>query len=238
MSDSRIIRKMKSLMAMANDKSSENEATTALRQLHTMLAKHNISVEQLDEPEEEQVDEYCEEFRAPPWKRQVARAIARLYFCEMYHASLGKGKANIFFVGTESNRTFAMWVFKMVTTSIERDARKESREIYGKENSSFVNSFWTGAMKRIISRCRELANQAKDGDLQDDEGNTLPAMVGLYTKHLREVEAWLSANKNLEQGSARTQVKNQAGYSRGKAAGDRVQLSRAIQRQSSTKLIG
>jgi len=156
----------------------------------------------------------------------------------MYHASLGKGKANIFFVGTESNRTFAMWVFKMVTTSIERDARKESREIYGKENSSFVNSFCTGAMKRIISRCRELANQAKDGDLQDYEGNTLPAMVDLYTKHLREVEGWLSANKNLEQGSARTQVKNQAGYSRGKAAGDRVQLSRAIQRQSSTKLIG
>ena len=238
MSDSRIIRKMKSLLAMANDKSSENEATTALRQLHAMLAKHNISVEQLDETEEEQVNESYEEFKAPPWKRQVAKAVARLYFCEMYYTNLGKGKANIFFVGTESNRTFAMWIFKMITVSIERDARKESRSIYGKENCSFVNSFWTGATKRIISRCTELVNQAKAGDLQDDEGNTLPAMVDLYTKHLSEVQGWLSANKNLKEKTVRTQVKNQAGYSRGTAAGDRVQLSRAIQSRSSTKLIG
>lgn len=238
MSDSRIIQKMKKLMAMANDKSSENEATIALRQLHSLLAKHNISMGELTEPEEEAIGESFEEFKAPPWKRKVALAIANLYFCEMYYVNLGSGKANCFFVGTESNRTFALYIFRMVTTSVERDARKESRKIYGKENCSFVNSFWTGAMNRIVERCKDLRTQAESGDLQDDEGNTLPIMVNLYEKHLSEVQGWLSKNKNLKTRSSRTQIKNQEGFNRGQEAGDRIQLSRAIQSKSAVKQVG
>ena len=238
MSDSRIIRKMKSLMAMANDKSSENEAMTAARQLHTMLAKHNISMGDLHETEEEPVGESYEEFKAPPWKRSVGLAIANLYFCEMYYVNLGRGKANCFFVGKESNRTFALHIFKMVTTSIERDARAESRKIYGKENCTFVNSFWTGAMSRVVTRCNDLVKQAKKGELQDDEGNTLPVMVNIYEQHLSEVQGWLSANKNLKQRSHSHKMKNLEGFNRGQAAGDKVALSRAIQSKSSTKLIG
>jgi len=93
-------------------------------------------------------------------------------------------------------------------------------------------------MNRIIQRCNDLTAQAKSGDLEDDEGNTLPVMVSLYEKHLSEVQDWLSTNKNLRTASSRTQVKNREGYSRGQQAGDRVQLSRAIQSKSATKQIG
>ena len=237
MSDSRIIRKLKSLLAMSNDKSSEHESMIAARQLHSLLAKHNMSMDSLDEVEEE-VGEDCEEFKAPPWKRNTALAIAKLYFCEVYYVRLASGKAKIFFVGKESNRTFALYVFKMVTSSVEREARKESRKVYGKENCAFVNSFWTGAMSRIIERTRDLIAQAKEGSLQDDEGNTLPAMVNIYEKNSAEVQDWLDANKNLRTSKSKTTIKDAEGYSRGQAAGDRAQLSRAIQGKSATLQIG
>lgn len=236
MSNQRIIEKMKKLLAMADSKVNENEAMTAARQLHAMLAKHNISIEQLNEDEDtvnhEGVNQKCR-----PWKRIVAMYIAKLYFCEFYTSRAGT-KSDYMFVGSEANRTFAIHIFKMVVKTIERESRIESRKLYGKEVSSFVNSFWTGAKDRIVERCNELMTQAKDGTLEDEEGNTLPAMLSTYERIQIQLEDWMSDNLNLKSYKARTKADNRAGLNKGREAGNKVQLSRSLQSKNSTKLIG
>lgn len=228
---------MKKLLTMAESKANEHEAMVAAKQLHAMLAKHNISIESLNEDEEgigkEGIMQKCR-----PWKRIVAMYVAKLYFCEFYTFRYGNGKSDYMFVGTEVNRSFAIHIFKMIIITIEKQSRAESRKLYGKENSSFVNSFWTGAKDRIVERCNELMDQAKSGNLEDEEGDKLPALLSTYESMKIKVEGWMSDNLELKEYKARTRSTNQLGKQKGREAGNRVQLSRALQSNSSPKLLG
>lgn len=229
MKESRLINKMKKLLAMANDKSSENEAAIAMRQLHALLSKHNISMAEVEDngDAEEQVDRSHELHRDRPWKRLVALNIAKLYFCDMYFTRIGGGKSNYFFVGTETNRTFALAIFDMVIKTIERESRAESRKLHGKEVSSFVNSFWTGAQVRIAQRCQELIAAAKEGSLEDGEGSNLPAMLSTYEHHSLMTKEFLS-DMNMKTEKVKTRANDIHGYEKGQEAGSKVQLSRGV----------
>jgi hypothetical protein len=235
MSSKRIIEKMKKLLAMSESKANEHEAMVAARQLHAMLSKHNISYDQLNE-EENPIGSEGIINKCRPWKRIVANNIAKLYFCEFYISRMGS-KSNYIFVGSEANRTFAIHIFQMIVKTIEKQSRAESRKVYGKEVPSFVNSFWTGAKDRISERCQQLIIKAKEGTLEDEDGNTLPAMISTYERFQIEIEDWLSENTSLVPYKARTKADNRLGMLKGQEAGDKVQLSRAIQGSNSTKLL-
>jgi len=238
MNQDRIIAKMKKLLAMAEGTANENEAMSAARQLHAMLAKHNISMEDLSS-EENPVNKDGIETANRPWKRIVASKIAELYFCSFYFQdSYKSGKAHYMFVGTEANRTFAIYIFKMIVKVVEKGARVESKKRYGKEDCGFVNSFWTGAKTRITERCNELIGAAKAGTLEDEEGNTLPALLSTYEQTKITLDAWCSDNLSLSKVSNRTRATNAAGYNKGQEAGNRVQLSRTLHGNQSPKLLG
>lgn len=229
---------MKKLLALT-ESTNEHEAMSAARKLHVMLAKHNISLESLNTDEssigEEEVNTVCR-----PWKRRVAGAIASLYFCDFYYVKYSK-KSDYMFVGTESNRMFAVHIFKLVVQVVERTSRIESKAIYGREDCSFVNSFWTGACRRIVSRCEDLMRQAKEGTLEDEEGSgeTLPALMDVYKSMNIKIEAFLqSEGMDLVSKPTRTKVTDNNGYKRGVETGNKVQLSRAIQSKQSPKLLG
>ena len=233
----RLIEKMKKLLAMSGSKANENEAMIATRQLHAMLAKHNMSLSEIEESDND-IAEDRELQRNRPWKRPVALLVARLYFCELYMSAHDNRKSHFVFVGTEANRTFAIHIFKMIVSTIERESRSESRKLYGKQNSGFVRSFWAGAKDRIIERCEDLITEAKSGKLQDEEGNTLPALLSTYERNELQVKDWMSTNLSLTKGRAsRTRITNSAGAAKGREAGGRVQLSRALQGKAVPKLL-
>lgn len=236
MSNERIMAKLKKLLAMAQGKANENEALVAAKQLHAMLAKHNISMAELNKSEEDigvERDLYVDR----PWKRIVALHIARLYFCEMFTSTTGTKKSFYCFAGTEANRTFAKAIFEMVVKTVERESRAASRATYGKEVSSFVNSFWTGAKDRIVERCQELMVAAKAGTLEDEDGTTLPVLASMYDQQKAMVNSFLEDAYNLKSRTARTRANDAAGYKKGQITGSKVQLSRAL-KQAGPKLIG
>lgn len=238
MNNSRLIERMQALLAMANDKSSEHEAAIAMRRLHSLLSKHNISISELEaSTEKEDVGEVEDSYRCRPWRRIVARAIAQLYFCDMYYRKVGSNKSLYIFAGTEVNRTFALSIFNMVTSTLEREARSESRKVYGEVVSSFRSSFLNSAAHRISQRCVEMIEQAEAGLMKDEAGTTLPAMLSTYENHRKQVEEYLS-RYNIRTKSARTTYKDMEGVRAGKAAGDRAQLSRGIHADNSPTLIG
>lgn len=236
MSNKRIIEKMKKLLAMTESKN-ENEALSATRKLHAMLAKHNISIDSLH-TEDNAIGRDSEHQVCRPWKRSVAGAIARLYFCDFYYTKYGK-KSDYVFVGTESNRIFAIHIFKMVIQVVERTARVESKAIYGKEDCSFVNSFWTGAKNRIVERCEDLMAKGKEGTLEDEDGTTLPALMDIYKSMEIKIEGFYKEiGMDLKPAPTRTRITDHNGYNKGKETGDKVQLSRSLQSNESPKLIG
>ena len=237
-SQSPLIEKMKKLLAMSEGKANENEAMIAAKHLHIMLARHNISMEELNEKsDEESIDHAGDQETDQLWKRIAALQIARLYFCEFYTIRSYGCKRRYMFVGTEANRTFATHIFKMCVKAIERESRAESRKIYGKVESSFVRSFWNGAKDRIVERCKDLMESAKEGTLEDEEGNTLPALLSTYERNALHVSDWMSANLKLTFRRAKTRSYNSIGFSKGRDAGNRVQLSRSIHSENSPKMI-
>tara|TARA_R110000744_G_scaffold111086_3_gene209301 strand:+ start:54 stop:767 length:714 start_codon:yes stop_codon:yes gene_type:complete len=235
MSEPKIIDRMKKLLALS-ESTNEHEAMSATRKLHAMLAKHNVSINSLNE-KEETVGKDCEIVSCKPWKRRIAMNIAELYFCSFYFAS-GTKKNYYYFVGTESNRTFALHIFKMVVKVVEQESRRECTKEFGKRNSSFINSFRVGAMARICQRCKDMVGDGKEGKLTDEDGSLLPALLSVYESHQINISAWLSENTQLKKVSNRTKANNQLGYSKGQETGDRVQLNRTIQSNASPKMLG
>ena len=237
MSQEKIIQRMKVLLAMSEGTANENEAMVAAKRLHAMLAKHNLSIIDLS-AEENPIEKDQLEVRNKPWKRTVGGQIARLYFCSFYYTKLDSRRATFTFVGTEANRAFAMSIFKLVVATIERESRTESRRIYGKKNASFITSFLTGAHDRIYQRCKELIEAARHGDLQDEDGNTLPVLASAYDTAKQLTVDWIDDNVGgLRRAKVRLQARNAAGYNKGTEAGNRVALSRSIHGQQQ-KLIG
>lgn len=239
MSDSRLIEKMKKLLALSQSTSNEHEAMSAARKLHSMLAKYNVSISELDESPEE-IGNEGEMTYNRPWKRVLAMYVAELYFCKFYIVvNLNqKSKATYMFVGTESNRMFALHIFNMIVKTVEKESRRESKLMYGKEVSSFVNSFWTGAMDRIVERCKELIEMSKSGDLEDEEGNKLPALLSTYEQAQLECQDWMDNNLNLKSVKNRTRADDVNGLRKGREAGNKVQLSRSLHKSSGPKLLG
>jgi len=237
MNQERIIAKMKKLLAMAEGNANEHEAMVAAKQLHAMLAKHNVSMEDLS-GEDNPISDEGFQSRNRPWKRQVAMKIAELYFCKFYFASAGRGNASYMFIGTEANRAFAIYIFKMIIKVVEKEGKKQCKSFCGKSSGPFYNSFLTGAKDRINERCKELINSAKAGTLQDEDGTNLPALLSTYERTELMLNDWADDKLNLKNSPSRTKSTNVNGYHKGQEAGSRVQLSRTLHGNNSPKLLG
>jgi len=235
MSNEKILARAKALLAMSQDASSEHEAMIAARRLHSLLAKHNISVLDLDDNQEE-VGECEFHVNDWPWKRTIGYWVAKLYFCELTYQRTKRNYANYFVTGTEVNRLFAESIMKNVFFTIDLASKVESRKLYGKVVSSFVTSFRNGASNTIALRCNELIDQAKEGTLVDDEGNTLPILSSVYDKYEAENSAYM---EKLDIKTSKSSIRSldSKGYTAGAEAGENVQLSRSVQDKSSPKLL-
>ena len=241
MADDKILDRMKKLLALSENNSNEHEAMAAAKMLHTLLVKHNISIETVQGEGETEIGKDGFETKERPWKRRVAASIAKLYFCDFYHArsAVRKGYSHYYFVGNDINRSFAEHIYKMVIKTIERASRIESRRHYGRENCEFVNSFWSGAAITIGQRCQEMIDNAKSGQMKDEEGNTLPALISVYENAEIEIEGFYkSIGLELTTRTNRLQTYNSAGYNGGVNKGKQVQLQHSVHSNNAPKMIG
>ena len=235
--DDKIIRRAKALLAMSQDASSENEAMLALKRLHTLLAKHNMSTHDLNDTTETVESESFDSIRWP-WKTRVAMSICKLYFCEFYFIPTRKNHCSYTVVGTEFNRSFAVSTIQNAFRFIEGEGRRQSKAQHGKLVSGFVSSFNNGASSRIYTRCMELIAYAKSGEMQDEDGNNMPMLVNVYASHATDNKAFLDTIANLTTRAQNARASDAAGYQAGAKAGNSVRLSQEIQHKNRTLLIG
>jgi hypothetical protein len=148
--EQKLLDRLNRLRAMAEDVNSEAEAMIAMRRLHSLLAKHNLSLVDLDNKNgQENIDQHSFLDVSRPWKKQIVNGIAKLYFCHLYVERVDKKKAMFVITGEEHNREFAVFLIKNVVRVVEAQALAESKAAYGKRSVPFINSFRNGAAYRI-----------------------------------------------------------------------------------------
>src|SRR5271156_5179307 len=108
--DKLIVEKIRKLLALADSSknSHEHERSVAMQAAMDLLAKHNLSMAQIDKTTLDiQPEEVKANFRLEPWIRAVISAACRLYYTDWYMNSYrhwdGRVDRQPVFVGTAEN---------------------------------------------------------------------------------------------------------------------------------------
>ena len=222
-SQEKLLSKLNKLLALSKSKANEHEAMVAAKQLHALLAKHNISMTSLSETDKPDIgQDYATVSASRTWVHSLATAIAKLYFCRAI-----KDDNQYMFVGTLANRVFAINIFEMVKKTIDTEARKASKKLYGKCVSSYITDFCMGAVFRVSERCQELIRTAKEGSACDESGEKLPVMASVYDQADHDNKDYMSRKLNVTFSRSRRRRVG-GGYGAGKEAGNNIGLSRSI----------
>jgi hypothetical protein len=240
--DTKIIERMKKLLAMSQDASSEHEAMIAARRLHALMSKHDISLSELENKEQDQVDEDGFKTANFPYRRWISQAIAELYYCKTYyitHSSLGKNYAMIMVVGKAHHRQIALAMIGQVLRLVDRLAQQSCLEALGYRQSTYISSFQKGAAMIIFDRCADLVKAARAGTLVDEEtGNTLPVLASLYDQEAKLIEQFLESMAFTKRKQAKTKPVNPFAVAAGAKAGKQVPLHQELPKTAPKLLSG
>lgn len=235
--DSKILNRVRKMMRLAQDAgASEGERDNAMRMVQATLAKYNLDIGQVDATQdtaEEKRGKHSAEFLGKPWCLQIAAAIGRLYFCHYYYSTLGgnKGptqKAKHTFVGRTSNVVTAQEMAEFVVTSVNREAQRYQRSIYG--SYSDYRAFAQGAAERIRQRVHTLIEEASTkGVATTEEPGTALVLASLYKREIDANKGWLEA-QGVKLSSGRSQSYAESSHARaaGRQYGSSVSLHRQV----------
>lgn len=235
----KIIDRIRKLLKHANDNASgaEAERDTAMRMAMKLLAMHNLSMSQVEMEDKEDRDQtFIEEF-PDPFRRVVAEAIAKLFFCKFYSGQVpNKQKRYFYFVGLESNATTAAemtsWLLKSIYSESQR-AQKANGNAHG-----FGTTFRNAVAIRISERCDAIRSEAEQEDVAAREaaeqaGTSDATALALSTLYANEQAANESYIKDILKIELKTKnstlhKKSKKADEMGREFGDKVNLNKQI----------
>jgi hypothetical protein len=234
----KILDKVKKMLTLANcEGATEGERTAALKMSFNLLAKHNLTMSQVDAhnntPQEKRESQKAT-FVVYPWARQIAGLVGGLFFCNYYYMRSETGKqATHVFIGKESNAATAQYMSEFVVKSVCREAAR----MYGSAIAPEARCFAVGVVNSLSQRIKEIkaANDTEVGT-----GSAL-ALVNLYAVNQSANALWLTDNGvTLRTRTSSTKgVTDSDAYHAGRDFGKKVSLSPQIgTKASSTKLLG
>lgn len=234
--ESKILRRVRKMMALANDKgASEGERDNAMRMVQAYLAKYNLDMGTVnaEEQTEEAREKHSADFLGKPWALQIAAAIARLYFCHYFYSTLGGNKgptqpARHTFVGRHSNVVTAQEMAQFVVESVNREAQRYKRDIMGSYGD--YRAFAQGAAERIRQRVRILIDEASTkGVATEEEPGTALVLASLYQRETDANKNWLTT-QGVKLSSSRSQSYAEGSHARaaGRSYGSNVSLHRQV----------
>lgn len=227
----KILDKVKKMLALANDAgATEGERDNAMRMAYNLLAKHNLTMQDL--PTEENHETRQREsitISADKWARNIADSMSRLFFCVYYFQRTGtSGKDMHVFIGKVSNTVTAIGMTEYLIKSIKREATKR----YKSPTSPEGRSFCVGAMNAIYHRVEAML----ESDIESEPGTA----VVLYS--LRESEKTANeqylANDGIELEVGKSRRDNSlrgSAYMSGSAYGKTVSLANQVGGSTATK---
>lgn len=229
----KILTKVRKMMAIAGDgAAAEGERDNALRMAHALLAKHNLSMAEVEakggEAGEARGVELCES-RNQPWARTTAMAVANMLFCSYFFSRSSRaGKVMHNFVGREGNAKTAAELANFVISSIMSEANKQWKK--QADPGPWWTSFCKGAAHRIHERCKEIREAAENAS-KAEAGSTGTALVlaSVYASKLAANKQYISDRLGIKLVTKPVRSKAATeGYHAGRSFGNGIQLNRQV----------
>ena len=226
----KVISRLKKMLALANNAgATEGERDAALQQSYKLLAKYNLTMQQVDshnDTPQEQRQSLQATFPVYPWARQIAGQVADLFFCKYYYIRLGVGKqATHVFIGKESNVATAQYMAEFVVRSVMREAAK----MYGSAIAPEARNFAVGVVSKLYDRVREIKAAFNTAEEPTTTGTAL-VLASLYKTEAEANAAWLAAQgTKLRKGVNRQkEVTDTDAFRAGRDFGGKVSLAPQI----------
>jgi hypothetical protein len=231
MSD-KIISRVRKMLALAGDAAaSEGERDNALRMAHNILAKHNLSMAEIEattgEAGEARGSETCET-RNQPWARKASSAIGSMLFCSYFFSKSSRaGKVTHNFVGREGNAKTAAELAAFVVNSIMSEANKKWK--LQADPGPWWTSFCKGAADSVWARCEEIRLTAERASSAEASTGTSLVLASLYASELAANKAFIAESMGLKLVSSKPRQKRVGdGYSAGRTFGNGISLNTQI----------
>lgn len=231
MNETRIIERIKKMLALANDLSAtEGERDNALRMAYATMAKYNIDEASVESHGQEQRLDFESQTFSWSWAKSVNQVIAELFFCKYYVGSRINGTQCIHhFVGKESNAMTAAVMADWIVKSI----LKEARGIYKQNTSPGARSFALGALDKLRQRVKEL-RETEQAKAEPGKGLVL---ASLYDREKSANDDFLNASgTKLKTSMVRRSRVNSNAYEAGKVYGGTINLSPQLGGKTQGKL--
>ena len=242
----KIIDKIRKLKAKADDGSvTEEEASLYAEKVAALLQQHNLSEAALEIKSEEQEvtqDKLYNSKTGDPWAQTMARAIANLYFCDIFISNGGDGKTRIAFVGKPHNIEVAKSMTEYLIKTIGRLANAYTRLPSTQAHWDYTFSrakygFERGAGLRMYSRIMNLYKEQNASAPQTSTSGNPANLPALYQNEAALVKNFMDQiglSKNRGRGA------DTSGHhaANGAAAANGISLSRQVGSKSSYMIGG
>lgn len=238
----KVLDKVRKLLALAGS-SNEHEAALAMSRAQGLLAEHNLT---LADVKAEKGDEFVIEkdivTTSYPWRRQLANAVASLYFCRYYYQSVQRRKTMYdvhCFAGAQHNIAVAKMMFEYLHKTVDRLAREGARGLSKKQQSPYRVSFRTACTTRLMSRIARRIEEAKQGKITGEKGTTLPALASMYDQVKVKLDTFLDENVGqMKTTKSKMATLDTRGMIDGAKAGETIGLDAQIGTGSAGQLEG
>lgn len=235
--------KIAKLLALGERAGTEAEAEAAMHRAHVLLAKHNLSLDEVkghhEREEAIEIDDSTPSvLRNTQWRDMIYEGIAELYFCDIFlryrFNARGERVRKIAITGRPSNievvKYIAGYLIRTGDELASAGARAAAQHLANDgvvlNVRAWAGSFRVGYGGRILSRAQQEIQDAKAGGIKDETTGTALVVAPLYDREKQAVAAHISAKiGKLKTTTGRgTVVRSSSGYQAGSAAGERANL--------------
>jgi len=222
----KIAKRVKKMLDLATSTSFAKEAETAMRMARSLMAKHNLSMDEVMLAADAIRPNVYENSNTRPWVRSCYRSAAKMSACDyIYGNSVSRGKCQHIFVGLPHNTAVAYLMGGYLINAIRRMCKEQVRSMKTCD-PQFKTSFYIAASVAIQNRVNELIAQRATQPNGNGNGNgkDLVIMSTLYDRAL----AWTADNLKTRETKARRTRLSEHGVIAGKEAGDNISLHSQI----------
>jgi Protein of unknown function (DUF2786) len=160
----KIVNRVRKALALANDNPSDEEAHTAMLLAQKMLARHGLTLKDV-EGEQEGLKKVVEKSvtepsgRIPWWKKQLVMVIAENFKCKAFKS--GKYQSTLVMFGLEEDVEIAEAVYKYAETIVDKLAKSYVGKLYrqGKSTSGVRNEYILGFLTGLRDKFEEQVAQ-------------------------------------------------------------------------------
>ncbi len=218
------LQKIRKLLALADGNQNENEREVAMQFAMDLLAKHNLTISQVEGIEfDRQVGEYAGNIRLERWTKHVVSAACTLYYTDFFISDRydwkGSRRTIPVFVGTEENVTVTMEVAAWLVNSIRAQSNLAFKDPHDRR------SFRQGAARRILERAEAMVEAEKR------QGISTGTSLMVVRNSLESANQKYIDKLDLRYTAPRVSYVEREAYAQGLDFGDQVGLERRTKAQ-------